>query len=172
MDNKVYEPEVIVENPFPSQPDLGFVPGQSNPTGVYTPTSTREKVFPRKRTAVELLSSALNTRSRKILQQFALQQSGGFQIGNFEEGISGDLRITPNGLTARDIAGLTTISIDGTSGDVAIKGELRSGSVITGEVIVGNNRMVLTVDDDGQPQILLNDGTNDRMIIGFQSGGF
>jgi len=85
--DKNYEPEVIQENPFPGEPQLIPLPGQANPAGVYGPTTTKEKIFPIKRTAVELLSTALNTKSKKILQEFELVQSGGFQIGKFEEGI-------------------------------------------------------------------------------------
>jgi len=134
-------------------------------------TVGKDKTLPKKRSAVELLSTALNTRSRKVLQEFELQQSGGFQIGKFEEGISGDVRITPNGLTGRNIAGLVTFALD-TDGNLALVGELRSGSTVTGQVVVGNNRVIIDVDDDGQPTIIINDGTYDRVILGYQANGF
>ena len=54
-------------------------------TGVVTPTVTKEKRLPTPKVATELLSSALNTRSKNILQEFTLQDSGGFKIGNFKE---------------------------------------------------------------------------------------
>lgn len=170
-DDKVYEPEVIVENPFPGQ-DLPFIPVQSgSPVGTYAPATSKEKSFPRKRTAVELLSEALNTRSRKVLQSFDLAQSGGFQIGNFQEGISGDLRITPNGIVGRDQAGLVVFEID-TDGNATFRGQIQSGSVVTGRVVVGNNRVIIEVDDNGEGTIIVNDGTNDRVLIGFQANGF
>ena len=169
---EVYTNEVIVDNPFPGEPEPAILPGQPNPAGTFTATTTKEKTFPKKRTAVELLSTALNTRSKKILQEFELAQSGGLKIGDFKEGISGDLRLTPNGLTARDIAGLTTFAIDGSDGSAVFKGSIQSGSLITGQVVVGNNRVIIDVDDSGEPTILVNDGTNDRILIGFQSGGF
>lgn len=173
MDDKVYSQEIVPSNPFPGE--VAQLSSATTPAvGVdnYTPTITKEKTFPKKRTAVELLSTSLNTRSRKILEQFVLQQSGGFQIGNFEEGITGDLRLTPNGITARDIAGITTFAIDGTTGDATFKGQIQSGSLITGSVIVGNNRVIIDVDENGQPAIMVNDGANDRILIGFQAGGF
>jgi hypothetical protein len=156
--DKNYEPEVIQENPFPGeavQPILSSP--QAVGVGNYSPNTTKEKTFPQKKTAVELLSTALNTRSRKILQEFELQQSGGIQVGNFQEGLTGDLRLTPNGITARDIAGLTTFAIDGTTGDAIFAGELRTGALITGsvEVIDGNislyngTLLQIFIGDDG-----------------------
>jgi len=172
MADKVYEPEVIQDAPFPGEPQLVPLLGKANPAGTFNSTVSKEKTFPKKRTAVELLSTALNTRSRKVLQEFDLEQSGGFQVGNFKEGVSGDLRITPNGLTARDVAGVTTFAIDGVDGSAVFKGSIQSGSLITGEVIVGNNRVIIDVDENGEPRILVNDGSNDRILIGFDEGGF
>jgi hypothetical protein len=131
MDNKVYEQEVIVETPFPSETGIpGFAPTVANAVGTYTPTTTKEKTIPKKKLALELLSTALNTRSKKILQEFDLADSGGLKIGNFKEGLSGDLRITPNGLTARDIAGLTTFAIDGLTGSAVFRGEIRAADFV------------------------------------------
>lgn len=138
MDDKVYTPEIIVENPFPGQDmPVVFAPTAS-PAGTYTPTTTKEKSFPKKRTAVELLSTALNTRSRKILEEFELVQSGGIKVGNFEDGISGDLRITPNGITARDVAGIITFAIDGTDGSATFKGTVQANSVIAATIYADN----------------------------------
>ena|SRR3990167_7093182 len=167
-DEKVYTPEVVEENPFPGGVDPIFL-GQSSPKDTFAPTVSKDTKIRTKRTAVELLSTSLNTRSRKVLQEFELQQSGGFQIGNYQEGLSGDLRITPNGLTARDQAGTTTFAIDGTDGSAVFKGEVKSGSLVSGQVIVGNNRVII----DGESQtIIVNDGSNDRVLIGYQENGF
>src|SRR3990167_554997 len=169
--DKNYEPEVIQESPFPNEIIQPISPTQGSGDN-FTHTTTKEKVFPKKRSAVELLSTSLNTKSRKVLETFDLVQSGGFQIGNFEEGISGDLKLTPNGITARDSSGVTTFAIVGADGSAVFKGEIKSGSLITGEVIVGNNNLILTVDENGQPQIILNDGSNVRVLIGYQENGF
>lgn len=148
MDDKVYTPEIVPETPFPGEPAVDM-PTQTQPAGTFVPTTTKPKAFPVKRTAVELLSTALNTRSRKILEEFELQQSGGLKVGDFKTGISGDLRITPNGLTARDKAGLTTFAIDGTTGDAVFKGTIRSGSVITDAIISGTITLGGTNNEDG-----------------------
>jgi hypothetical protein len=166
-DEKVYSPTIIEENPFPGEAEV-FLPTATGSKDVLSPNTTKPKNMPVKRTAVELLSSALNTRSKKVLGNFELVGSGGFQIGKYENGVSGDVRLTPNGLTARNAAGNTTIALDGDTGDAVFAGQIQSGSVITGEVKIGNNRLILTVSADGQPQIFMNDGTTDRLLIGWE----
>ena len=162
MDDKVYVPEVIQDNPFPGE--ILQPVSSSNPTNVgdnYSPATSKEKAFPVKRTAVELLSTALNTRSRKILEEFELVQSGGIQIGNFKEGISGDLRLTPNGMVARNLSGIETIAIDGITGDAIFAGQIRAGSTIVSDTIItersseGNGRTVYY--NDGIPAIVIGD---------------
>ena len=156
--DKNFEPTTEQETPFPGEPEILATESQSSTGGNYSPASTKEKSMPVKRLAYELMSTAMNTRSRKVLQEFTLQQSGGFKIGNYEDGVTGDLRLTPNGITARDIAGLTTFAIDGTSGNAIFAGELRSGSLITGTVQVtdgnialyNNGVLEIFIGDDGE----------------------
>lgn len=172
MDDKVYSPEIIIESPFPGEPEPVALPGQTNPAGTFTATTNKEKTFPKKRTAVELLSTALNTRSRKILEKFDLEQRGAIQIGNFQEGLTGDLRLTPNGITARNIAGLTTFAIDGADGSATFQGTVRasefiSDSLITGLIDVGEGAGNSYVRLDGENNhIVVHDGTNPRIVIG------
>lgn len=141
MEDKVYQQEIIEENPFPGQElVLATTASVGGTNGTFNPATTKEQKLPRKRVSTELLSTALNTRSRKILEQFELVQSGGFQIGDFKNGISGDLRITPNGITARDIAGLTTFAIDGSDGSAIFKGLVRASRF---------ENDLFSVDEDG-----------------------
>jgi len=63
--------------------------------------------------------------------------------------VSGDLRITPNGLTARDIAGITTFAIDGTTGGAVFKGTVQSGSLLTGGVVVEDENGQTVIDGEG-----------------------
>jgi len=168
-DVKVFYPEEIEDTMFPQKPtvDQAVV---SSPSGqTYSPTQTQEQSFPSKRVATELMTSSLNTRSKKILQSFGFTQSGALQIGEYTQGVSGDVKLSPNGIVARNDLGDTTFALDGTTGDAVFKGEIKSGSLVTGEVIVGNNRVII----DGENQtIIINDGTHDRVLIGKQVGGF
>ena len=169
-DLKVYQPLEISDAPFPIEG--GEPPAAATPAAgqdAYTPKTIQDKAFPVKRVAVELLSTALNTRSKKILQEFQFTESGALQVGKYEDGVSGDIRISPAGITARDSAGITTFALDGDSGDAVFKGQIRSGSLVTGEVIVGNNSVII---DGLNRRIIVNDGANDRVLIGFQENGF
>lgn len=165
---KVYTPIVVDDSPFPQEENT-IISSPQPTAGTYTPITTKDQSFPTKRIAVELLSSAINTKSKKILQEFQFIESGAIQIGKYTPGVSGDLRISPNGITARNSSGLTTFAIDGDTGDAVFAGKLQSGSVITGEVIVGDNSVII---DGVNRQILVNDGTTDRILIGYQLGGF
>ena len=157
MDDKVVYQEIVPDNPFPGEPEPIALVGQSNPVGTVTQTVSKEKTFPVKILAHELLSTAINTRSRKVLQEFTLQQSGGFKIGDFKEGLSGEVSITPNGLLAKNISGITTIVIDGDTGDAIFAGELRTGALITGTVeitdgniaLYNNGVLEIFIGDDG-----------------------
>lgn len=171
MDNneKTYYPEVIKETPFPNEILMGGDVSQPSANGTYSPATIQDQSFPDKRQAVELLSTSLNTRSRKILGQYGFTPSGAIQIGQYENGISGDVRISPAGIIARNSSGNNTVVIDGDTGDGIFAGELRSGTFITGQVILGDNNIVLNGEDR---RMIINDGTNDRVLIGFQSGGF
>jgi|SRR3990172_8958582 len=179
MDNKVYEPEIIVETPFPSEGGIPtFASTPANAVGTYTPTTTKEKFIPKKKVALELLSTALNTRSKKILQEFNLADSGGLKIGDFKEGISGDLRITPSGLTARDIAGLTTFAIDGETGSAVFRGEIRAADFVVsdenGLISLNNfnsgyvdNANVLTITPGGVYVEIDVTGGGDPLVVEF-----
>jgi hypothetical protein len=157
-EEKVYTPETISDAPFPSEQksgDLGVTQSVSGGGQVYGAQKIADQGFPAKRTAVELISSALNTKSKKILAEFEFTESGALQIGKYENGVSGDVRITPNGITARDFTGVTTFALDGTTGSAVFKGSIQSGAVITGEVIVGNNAVVVDGSNPNGGQILI-----------------
>jgi len=73
--------------------------------------------------------------------------------------VSGDLRISPNGITARDSAGLTTFSIDGTTGNAVFKGTVQAGSFITDNVQVTDEGIYiynggLTIEDEDDTTII------------------
>jgi hypothetical protein len=148
MAKDLYEPEIVAETPFPQEEVQSVTQTQGTST-VATPTTTKEKNFPTRKIATELMSTALNTKSKKILQEFELQQSGGLKIGDYKDGITGDLRLTPNGLTARDKAGLTTFAIDGITGDAVFKGTIQSGSLLTGGITVEDENGTTIIDGLG-----------------------
>lgn len=160
---KVYTQTVIDDTPFPQDGVEGFDSSQSTTSGNYSAETIKDNPMPVKRTAVELISSALNTKSKKILQTFELTQSGGIQIGKYEEGVTGDLRMTPAGIAARNPSGETTFALDAETGDAVFKGTVSAGSFIgaDGNFVVeqGQNGARIVLYNNGLPSILIGDPT-------------
>lgn len=77
----------------------------------------------------------LNTSAKTILADFSFGVSGALQIGTYQAGVSGDIRISPNGIIARNSAGANTIAINGSTGEITAF-VLTAGS-ITGITITG-----------------------------------
>jgi hypothetical protein len=105
----------------------------------------------------------LNTKSRKILGEFQFTPSGAIKIGNYQEGVSGEILISPNGIVTKDIHGNVTIGLDGLLGSAVFAGEIQAGSLISGAVAVGDGnilidgatRRMLFYDANGIPQIVI-----------------
>lgn len=151
--NKLYKPEEIQDTPFPQQDTSNLTANQSAGSGgVYGATTTQEQSFPLKRTATEVLSGVLNTQTHKILGEFTFTPSGAIQIGDYTQGVSGDVRISPNGITARNQLGSETFALDGDTGDATFAGRIQTGSIVSGLALLG----------DGSIEI---DGINKRIVF-------
>ena len=161
MTNQLYSPEVIGAIPLP---DTTESTQQAVDTTVDKSVTPAEKIpyavkFPVKAVAVELLSTALNTKSKKILGSFTFGVIGSISIGNYVNGESGDIRISPNGIVARNVNGATTFSMDGTTGDAVFAGTIQAGAVVSGQVTVTG-------------AFVVNDGTYNVIWLGYLAGGF
>ena len=163
-EEKVYTPVTIADNPLPGDTAVfGKASATTGGSGVSTPSSVENQPMPTRKIAMEVLSAAFNTKTRKILAEFSFTEFGAIQIGKYQNGVSGDIRMTPNGLTTRNAAGITTFALDGETGSAIFAGELRSGSIITGLLVLGNNSIVLDgenvrqafYDDNGIPVIVI-----------------
>lgn len=165
-DDKIYTPEVLEpENPLE---DVINVFGNDNES-VYSSSSNNKEVkstntkvdrqFPETIVARETVSQSLDTLNRRILGNFTFGEVGALQVGSYKPGESGDIRITPNGITARNVNGENTFSIDGTTGDATFKGTIQADTVISGQVIVGNNSWIIDGDSTNPSIILYNSGT-------------
>lgn len=170
-DEKVYTPEEIEDSAFPQQVGgVDYATTESGSGEVIGTTKIKDNDIPYKRTAIELISSSLNTKSKKVLGEFELTESGGFQIGKYVNGVTGDIRITPAGITARDNAGINTFVLDATTGSAVFKGTIQAGTLIGGEVIVGNNNVI--IDGENKRILIYDDDEIPRILIGYQNGGF
>lgn len=149
--DKIFHQQVIDDNPFPNEEgEVPFNVTQSTGGERVSAEKIPDQGFPTKRIATEVISTALNTKSRKILAEFEFTESGALQIGKYANGVSGDLKISPSGIVARNDAGTTTFAIDGTTGDAVFKGTVQAGSLITG--IIQSDSVIsgdITVGGDG-----------------------
>ena len=156
--DKVYSNETISDTPFPNNTDATTVTDTTNSGTSNTPAGNSNipsQSLPLQVQAQELLSTSLNTRTKKIIQEFQFTPSGAIQIGELEIGISGDIRISPNGIIARNMLGDTTVAIDGDTGDAIFAGKIQSGAQVTGNLTVTDGGYILLYDDQGIPSIFI-----------------
>jgi len=163
-EEKVYHPEEITDNPLPSEQTVDLGVSQPTTGGVTSAEKIADNRLPSKLIAHETIGASLNTKSRTILAEYTFTESGALQIGKYINGVSGDLRITPDGLTARDLAGIITFAIDGTTGDATFKGTIMAGSIITnsfytGEITIGGadneSGLMSVLDETGVEKVRL-----------------
>lgn len=160
---KIFYPEEIQESPFPGQEAPAYGVSNSGSGGVSSPNEIKNNTVPSKRVAVELLSTMLNTKSKKVLGEFQLVDSGGFRIGKYVPGVSGEVVHTPEGITAKSKNGLITFALIAEDGSAVFAGEVQAGSLISGAVRVGDGDIVIDGEtkrmlfyaDDGLPSILI-----------------
>ena len=85
----------------------------------------------------DVVNTNLSTATKQILGDFTFGSYGALQIGTYESGVSGDIRISPNGILGRNKDGDTTFSINGTTGDATFGGTLVAASGTFGTVTAG-----------------------------------
>jgi len=85
----------------------------------------------------DVVNSKLSTSSQQILQGFTFGVSGAIQIGTYVSGVSGDIRITPNGIVGRNKDNATTFSIDAVTGDPTFAGTLVAAAGTLGIITAG-----------------------------------
>lgn len=164
--DKVYQPITIPEVTLPgavvvTQNVATSIDASTNDSA--QPTTTPDTNLPIKKVAQEVIGETLNTKAKKILGDYSFTQQGSIEIGQYQPGASGDIRITPNGITARNIAGERTFNLDGDTGDAEFAGKIRAGAFIGGnggsivieETNAGNGRIVLF--RGGVPSIIIGD---------------
>ena len=93
----------------------------------------------------DVINARLDSSAKQILDAFTFGTSGAIQIGTYVNGVSGDIRISPNGIVGRNSAGNNTFTINGTTGNATFAGDLSaatgtfSGTVTASALIVGTS---------------------------------
>lgn len=163
MADEVYYPETIEDQALPNTGSVN-VPAMSqgsNPYGQETskPLTDLDQRFPSRIIAAETVSKSLDTRTKRIKDGFTFAKHGAIRIGEYVNGVSGEIAITPNGLTALNVNGEQTLAIDGATGDATFKGVVQAGSFIAGDSAVkiegdaNNGRIV--VFTSGVPSVVI-----------------
>jgi len=170
---KEYQPTIIESKSFPGveQATETAVGSATSGSNTESPTEVPGRTFPTQTIANTVISDSLDTQSRRILDAFEFAKNGAIQVGEYEDGISGDIKISPNGIVARNSDGDTTFTIDGVTGDATFKGTITAGSLIAGRTdigTVGGNVFI----DGANNRIIISDGVNDRILIGYHLNGF
>ena len=170
---KEYQPTVIEATQFPGieQQSLdapgSAAPGRDN----YAPTEVPGRTFPTQTIANTVISDSFDTQSRRILAEYEFAKQGALQIGEYVEGESGDVRISPSGIIGRNLDGDITFSLDAVTGDATFRGTVAAGSLIAGRTDIGIANGNVWIDGD-EVRIMISDGTHDRILLGRQVGGF
>lgn len=159
----VYTPQEIVDQAITQDIEASGsdTTTKSYSTTQYTPVTEVDKKYPVKVIARELLSQTLDTISKKIRATYTFSKLGAIKAGEYVAGVSGEVALSPDGITAINKNGETTVSIDGTTGDAAFMGEIKGGSFSSsGDITVG-----------GTAGYVVNDGTYNVLRLGYFSGG-
>ena len=165
VDEKIYSPEVIPDTPFPVQDNAGAVTEvqQVSANQVYSPATIPDVPFRLLNVSDEVISTQFNTKTKKIIGAFTFTPTGSIQIGDYQEGEAGDIRISPGGIIARDVFGNVTVAIDGDTGDAIFRGTLDAGTLIGGDdtVVVdhGSTGGRIVLYNGGIPSIIIGDPT-------------
>lgn len=161
---EVYYPQQISDNPIPTNDSI-LIPAQNigtSPTGktVNTTSSVHNNPIPQRVVAHETISNVFDTVTKKIKGVFEFTKLGALKIGEYVNGVSGEIDITPNGITAKNVNGDTTFSLDGTTGDGTFLGTLQAGTLLGGD-----NKAVIDDDGSGNGRIVLYDSSNNPVIL-------
>lgn len=136
-------------------------------------TSIPDTSIPYTKTAQEVISVSLDTLKKRILAEYSFSETGAIKVGKYVAGTSGEIKITPNGITAVNSSNETTFAIDGTTGDATFKGTISAGSVVTGYVkseagtyasATSGARLLILPDANTGLQVIDNSG-NDALKV-------
>jgi hypothetical protein len=132
------------------------------------PTKIIPVILPQVPTANDTIGHSINTKTNKILGAYSFGRVGSLQVGNYENGVSGDIRITPDGITARNSSGTNTFVIDGTTGDASFFGTISAGSVVVGYVASTGGQYTTTAATAAKVMLLPDANTG---IVAYASDG-
>lgn len=162
------QPETIVDQPLPliDGAILASTGNNSNPVtsnaDVEVPTTQVDKSFPPALIAQETVSQSIDTATKRIKGTYTFESLGAISIGEFQQGISGEIKISPDGIEATNVNGDTTFTLDGSTGNATFKGTLEAQTIIAGDSAIvmetsSNNQGRIVFYNSGVPAIIIGD---------------
>jgi hypothetical protein len=144
---KILQPPVIEVRPLTAQRQM-FVSQDKTETkaGVSQTPDTGYRSLPPPQHAHEVVSNRLDTAAGKVKGLLEFTKYGALKIGKYEEGETGEIVITGDGITAININNKTTFNLDGRNGDATFAGELAAGGIITGKIDMGKDGYIIGGD--------------------------
>lgn len=139
MDEKlvIYTPNEIEDTPIsPVLEETGDTDSTKDSKGVDTPASIPSASMPNYVMASDLINASLDTQKRKILSSYGFTETGAIQIGKYVATVSGEIKISPDGIVAINKSNVTTFAIDGETGDATFLGTVAAGSIIAASITV------------------------------------
>lgn len=121
------------------------------------------------------IDDRLDTSAKTILDGFTFGASGALQIGTYEAGVSGDVKISPAGIVGRDKTNKTTFTIDGTTGDASFAGSLSAPTGTLGALTIatgGNIKLGQTAYNTGTGFWLGDDMGTTKFSLGNPAGDY
>ncbi len=88
----------------------------------------------------EVINEKLDTSAKNILDSFTFGASGAIQIGTYEAGVTGDIKISPSGIVGRNKSNENTFTLDATTGDATFAGTLSAAAGTLGVITAGTLR--------------------------------
>jgi hypothetical protein len=164
---RIYKPQTEEELALPVENQTTVLSSSGKSTTQVLKPQEESESLPAQKIAYAVISESIDTQKRRILGQFEFGEMGAIRIGKYKQGESGEILITPNGITAVNQTGNTTLTIDGTTGNATFRGTIQANSVVGGSVRVGTGSGNAGVFiDGGNNRITVHDGTHPRIVIG------
>jgi hypothetical protein len=148
-----FTPSTIQDQPIPLlsggfSESSGSTSSSTAKSPALAPDAIRNTLIPDPQIAREVIGTSLNSKTKAILGEFTFEQLGAIKIGKYINGVSGEIDISPNGISATNVNGDVTFALDGTTGDATFKGTVTAGSIVTGGEI-RNAAGDIIIDADG-----------------------
>ncbi len=90
----------------------------------------------------EYLDAILDAEAAEIIGDWSFKASGALQIGKYIEGEYGDVKISPDGIVARNKDNDNTFTLSGITGNISLRGTLTAGSIVTAKIIAESDSEV------------------------------